>query len=671
MSLFKSDSIAVIGASRKKHKVGYQILKNLIKFKKVYPVNPKAKKILGKRVYPSIKDIKEKIESAVISVPADIVPIVLEECGQKNIKYVIIISAGFKEVGRKKLEDKIIKIAEKYKIRVVGPNCFGIINTKNHLNTTFSSEKLNKGSISFITQSGALCASILDYAQVENIGFSKIISIGNKSDIDEVWGLKELAKDSQTSTILIYTEGIDNGLEFFNVAMKVNKPIIILKAGKTEISKKDIKFHTGSMAGSNEAYEAAFKEAGIIEANTVKEFLDFGKVFSQLPSPKNDGLVILSNAGGPAVLAADACFGKKINLIDIPNKKELKKILPKQANLNNPMDLIGDARHELYEKSLDIILKNKKVGSVLVILTPQAMTEIDKTAEVIVKLKKKYNKPILTCFIGGKRVCSGIKILKRADIPNFFNISDAIKCFSILNKFIENKNKKNTYYKFKINVKKAKKLIKGKNLLGFKDMKRLLDLYKIPYAKSKLITNKKELLIHSINYPIILKIDKPEILHKTDVGGIILDIKNKKELLNAFEKIKKSLKKNKIDCKDFVIQKMRRGKELIIGVKKDKQFGSLIMFGLGGLYTEVLKDVSFSLIPVSKERADEMIKEVKFYPALKGIRGEGPANINKIKEIILKTSKMVHDLNIKNIDINPLIIDGKNIEVVDCNVKIK
>lgn len=665
MSLFNPDSIAVIGASRDKNKVGYQVLKNLIKFKKVYPVNLKAKNILRKKVYPFIKNIKEKIELAVITVPANIVPTVLEECGQKNVKYAIIISAGFKEIGNKNLESKIIKIAKRYNIKLLGPNCFGIINTKNNLNTTFSDQKLNPGNVSFITQSGALCAAIIDYAQVENIGFSKIISLGNKADIDEVWALKELAKDKDTSIILIYTEGIDNGSEFFNTIKKIKKPIIILKAGKTEKSKKGVEFHTGSMAGSNEAYEAAFKQAGVIEANTLGEFLDFGKVFSQLPLPKNDNLVILSNAGGPAVLAADACFNKKINLMEIPNQKELKKILPKQANLNNPLDLIGDARHDLYEKSLDILLKNNQVGSILVILTPQAMTDVNQTAEVIVKLKNKYKKPILTCFIGGKKTSSGIKILEKANIPNFFNISDAINCFSELNKFIE--KKKDDYYKLKVDVKEAKKIIKGKTLLEFKDMKKLLDLYKIPYAKSKPITNKKELLSHSISYPVILRIDKPEVLHKTEVGGIILDIQNERELLTAFEKIRK----NKVNCKKFIIQKMRRGKELIIGVKKDKQFGHLVMFGLGGIYTEVIKDVSFSLIPVSKQRVDEMIKEIKFYPALKGVRGETSVNLNTLKEIILKTSKMVQDLKIENVDINPLIIENNIMEIVDCKIKAK
>lgn len=658
MSLLNPSSVAVIGASNDKTKVGYQILKNLKNFKKVYPINIKKNKIQGQKAYKSIKDIKNKVELAVIIVPAEFVPQVLQECGEKKVKYAVIISAGFKESGKKDLEKLTKKVAQKYKIRIIGPNCFGIINTKNNLNTTFSNQTIKKGNIALITQSGALCAAILDYAKIRNIGFSKFISLGNKSDIDEVEILKTLAKDKETNTILIYTEGINNGKEFYNLTKKIKKPIIIIKAGKTKEAKEAISTHTGSIAGSDIAYKTAFEQANIIEATTIEELLDFGKTFSQVPLPKDNEISIVSNAGGLAVLAADASSKYSINLKDLSKIKPLKKVIPKHTTLHNPLDLIGDAKANLYKKSLNILLKKSK--GALVILTPQAMTEIEQTAKEIVKLKK-YKKPILTSFVGGERIESGIEILEENEIPNFFNPSNAIKTYSKLIQY--QKKQKHTYSKTKYNKTQARKLIKNKTYLTFQERKKLLEIYKIPYTKAKII-KKRSHLNHNLKYPLVLKIEDSKILHKTEKKGIIINIQNKKELLEAYNKLK-----NKTE--ELLLQEMVEGKELILGMKTDKQFDKLIMFGLGGIYTEVLKDVSFSLTPISKQRAQTMIENLKSYPILKGKRTKEPLNLKKIKETILKLSQMAGDLDIKELDINPLIANKKEVKVVDFKLKLK
>jgi acetyltransferase len=676
--LFNPDSIAVIGASGKKEKVGHQILKNLLKYNKtVYPINPLADKILGKKTYSSIKDVENKIDLSIIVVPAGIVPQVLKECGEKQIKYAVIISSGFKEISGKgkKLEKEILEIAKKYKIRLIGPNCFGLINTQNNLNTTFSKDIPLNGSISFITQSGALAVAMIGCDQTKDLSFSKIISLGNKTDLDEIDFLEVLEKDPSTKTILIYLEGLNKnkGLSFFRISKKItkSKPIVILKAGTSEEGKKSIASHTGSLAGSNIAYQTAFEQAGIIQANSIKELLNFGKVFSTQPLPKNNKIAIVTNAGGPGVLAVDACSKEKLRLVKPCSK--LKQVIPPQVALSNQLDIGGDAQHKRYEKVLKLVLKDKQVGSVLVILTPQAVTEIDKTAQLIVKLKNK-NKGlvILTSFIGSKSVNSGIKILEKAGVPNFIEPGEAVHAVAALNKYKRYKQQKETYPKFKINIKKAREIIKNKKSLTQQEIKKLLALYHIPYIKSVSIKNKKELLkLNGLSYPIVLKISHPSILHKTEVGGVVTNIENREELISAFSKTKKVLKKQGIACPNFEIQEMEAGQELIVGSVNDEQFGNLVMFGFGGIYTEVLKDVSFSLAPLSLERTNQMIKKIKTYPVLKGTRNQKPVNLKKVKDILLRVSQMVSDLPIANLDLNPVIANNREVKVVDCKIKIK
>ena len=700
---FNPKSIAVIGASSKKNKLGYSLLRNLIDYRykgKIYPINPKYKKILGIKAFSNVLAVPEKIDLAVIVVPAKIILSVLEECGRKKIKSVIIISSGFKEIGKegKKLENKVLKIASKHKMRLLGPNCLGILDSINNLNASFSKQTFQKGKIGFVSQSGAICCAMLDWAEKMNIGFSRFVSLGNMADVNEIDLLRFFKKDSNTKIIIGYIEQITNGKKLIKEAFQITKtkPLIIIKAGETKEGNRAILSHTGALAKPNEMINFVFKQSGIIQVSSLSDLFNLIKFYAgkrqhYLMSPFLNGpeIAVLTNAGGPGTITID--LHKKNNLEVASFEKNtiriLKENLPASASIKNPIDIIGDAKADRYKTALGALIKDKKTDGIIIILTPQSVTEIKKTAEIIVRLSKKSKKPILVSFIGGKNIEEGNKILNKANIPVYNYPGEAVKVLAKVWHYEkwkkENKKLKHFFY-FKIpdysfdKIRKIIKRTKEKKLrqLSVLDAEKILKIYQIPIIKSYLARNSDEAIKISqkINQPVVLKIASSDIIHKTDAGGIKGDLKNSKEIKSAFKEIIRNVKRNfpKAKINGMIIQPMvKEARETILGIKQNELFGPVVMFGAGGIFAEIFKDVSFRLPPLTKEEARQMIEETKIVKILKGARGQKPTDIRIIAEILLKLSILAKDFpEIKEVDINPLMVSEKKIVAVDVRMMV-
>jgi len=684
---FKPESVCLIGASTNPEKLGFKILKNLIDggYKgKIFPVNPKADTILNLKCYKTVSEITDSVDLSIIVIPSEFVCEVVEECGKKGVRGIIVISAGFKEAGEegKRREEKLKEIVKKYKIRLIGPNCLGIIDTKNKLNASFAFEMPPEGKISFITQSGALGTAILDWAVKENIGLSKFVSFGNKADISEIDLIEEFENDPDTNVILLYLEGVSDGRKFMDIAKKVTfkKPIIVVKSGKTESGMKTASSHTGSLSGLDTSFNSAIRQSGVIRADTIEEFFDYALIFSYQPVLKGDRIGIVTNAGGPSVIAVDMIeeIGLKLAKFSNYTIESLKKFLPPASNIHNPVDVLGDAKADRYEKAIEYVVSDEGVDGIMVILTPQVTTEVEKTAECIAKISKKYEKPIIASFMGGKRVEEGIKILKENNIPNYFSPERGIISFKAMinyKKSIEERAKGNII-KFSVQNEKVKEKIdyfrrQQINLIGDIEGREILSLYGINVISSFLAKNENECekFLRENKGIYVMKLVSPDIIHKTEAGGIKLNIRTPEEGKKAFLDIINSAKRYKKDAKILGVQiqqMVEKGIEVIVGVNKDAQFGHLIMFGMGGIYVELLKDVSFRVIPLTDIDAENMINEVKMSKILKGYRNIPGMDINSIKETLLRISQLVSDFpEIKEMDINPLIVKENGCIAVD------
>lgn len=684
---FKPESLCLIGASTNPEKLGFKILKNIIDggYKgKIFPVNPKAETILNLKCYKNVNEIPEKIELAVIVIPAESVCDVVEECGKKGVKGIIVISAGFKEIGieGKERERKLVEIVKKYGMRLIGPNCLGIIDTQNKLNASFAFEMPFPGKIAFITQSGALGTAVLDWANKEKIGLSKFISFGNKADISEIELIEELENDPNTDVILLYLEGVSNGKKFMEIGRKVSnkKPIIVVKSGKTESGTKTACSHTGALAGSDIAFNCACRQTGIIRANSVQELFDYALIFSHQKILKNNRIAIITNAGGPSVMAVDTIeeCGLKLAKFSDQTYEKLKSILPPSSNISNPVDVLGDARSDRYEKAIEVVISDENVDGMMVILTPQVITEIKETAECIVKVSKRYDKPIIGCFMGGKRVEEGIRELFINNIPNYAYPERGILAFKAIDNYrkMNEEIEKGRYIKYNVKKEMVEKKIyefwrKGVNVLGDVNGRNILSYYEVEVIPSFIAKNidECEKIIEDNKGPFVMKLISPDIIHKTEAGGVKLNIKTKEEARESFLSIIESAKRYNPEAKIEGVQiqpMIEKGVEVIIGVKKDPQFGHLIMFGLGGIYVELLRDVSFRLIPITDIDAENMIEEIKTNKILKGFRNLPKMDIDSIKETLLKVSQLVHDFPIiKEMDINPLIVKESGCVAVD------
>ena len=676
-------SIAIIGASDKEGSVGRAITNNIMKGYKgtIYPISPTRETVFGKKAYKSVLDVPGKVDLAVVVTKNTIVPSVLEECGKKKLRGAIVITAGFKEVDEEgaKLEQKLKDIAKKYKLQIIGPNCLGVMNLepKTMMNSTFLKITPKSGEIALISQSGAICAALVEDASAQGIGFSAVISMGNKADMSEIDILKMLAEHKQTKVIVIYLEDMGNGQEFLKVCKditrKKKKPVLVLKSGRSPEGAKAAMSHTGALMGSDEIYDALLKQSGAIRVDTMEELFDYATAFSKQPLPMNGDLVIVSNAGGPAIISTDACSKLGIKMAKIEEiRKKIDAVIPPWGSSRNPVDIVGDADFKRFENVLNEVLKHKNVGSVISMCTPSATLNYDKLAEVIVSMSKKYKKTMLASLMGLDEGITNREILAKGDVPYYTYAEGSIRALKAMLTFtnwVKNSPGKITKFNVKKNI--VKKILDNakkekRSALLEEEGQEILRAYGFPLPASKLAKSKKEAVAASkkIGYPVVLKIASPQIIHKSDAGGVKVNLQNAKDVENAFDTIIKNAKKynKKADIKGvLVVEMVKGGKEMIIGSKLEPGFGPVVMLGMGGIYVEVLKDVTFKLAPMTNIEADDMISSIKTKKILEGVRGEKPSDIKKLSECIQRLSQLVSDFNeIKELDMNPVLVMEKN-----------
>lgn len=687
-NFFSPKSIAVIGASRTPGKVGHDILKNIIQYGyqgAVYPINPEASEILGLKAYPSVLSVPGEIGLAVVVVPSQRVVEVIGQCGAKGVDAAVIITAGFRESGSEgaRLENELVKKAEESGVRFIGPNCLGVIDTHSRVNASFAAGMPSKGSIGFFSQSGALCLAVLDRALSEDIGFSKFISMGNKADISDEEIMQALSEDDDTKVILGYIEGLNNGRRFMEVASQVSKkkPLVILKSGVTSSGAKAASSHTGVLAGREAAFDAAFKQGGVIRAHSVGELFNCALAFANQPLPQGPNIAIITNSGGPGILAADASDKSDLQLVPLHKQTidKLRAFLPPASSFYNPIDILGDAGAERYEKALYTVLQDEKVQGVIVILTPTAVVDIEATAKAVANIANLVDKPILTSFMGRKSIESGSKILMKHHVPNYSYPEEAVSSLNAMYRYQVWINKHDKTYARLEDLKEKvlhifeKVREENRERLSESEVYEVLKTYGFSQPKSLLARTSEEAVAAAkgIGYPVVMKIISPQIIHKSDIGGVRTNLSSKKDVENAFFDITSRVKHIMPTASIYgvMVQEMiHGGKEVIIGITKDAQFGHMIMFGLGGIYVEVLKDISFRIVPLSHEDAREMIRETKTFPLLRGVRGETEADIAAIKKSLLILSQLALDFpQIIEAEINPLLVKkrGEGVVAVD------
>jgi acetyl coenzyme A synthetase (ADP forming)-like protein len=689
---FRPKGIAVLGASENKQKLGYQVFQKIIKagYKgEVYPVNPKlaGKKLLGRKGFSSITEIPSHIDLAVIVIPSKFVLQVIEECGKKDIKAIVVISAGFKETGKDGalLEKKLVNECRKHGMRMIGPNVIGIIDTYSKIDASFAPTYPAQGNLAFFSQSGALGCAVLDRISGEYIGMSKFISLGNKADISEIEVLEMLGEDKDSKVILGYLESIEDGRRFIEVAKKVSKkkPIIMIKSGRSEWGSKAASSHTGALAGKDEAFDVAFKKSGVIRVDTFEEAFSVVKGFLKQRIPSGNRVLVITNAGGAGILATDMIEKTTLQMAKLTesSKAKLKKILPASASLNNPVDILGDAQDERYKKALEIVAKDNNIDALLILLTPQSLTNSYKIAAVLIDTCKNTKKTILTSFMGYERIKEAIKLLEENDIPNYSSPEEAVMVLEALKDFGEWKTRKEEKLKiFHVQKKRVSKIIetlkdKDYYIIGGISALEILQNYKIPVVKNVLIREEKEIEKASskISPPYVMKIESPDIIHKSDIGGVRVNL-DKTQLLENFRDMVARAKKITSNILGVSLQPMiKDGKEVLIGSSTDEVFGHMVRFGLGGKYVEIFKDTSSKIVPATESDAFEMIKETKFaYPLLKGARGENPSDIELVVEVIQLLSQLVSDFykDILEIEANPFVVFKKGGLVIDARLRI-
>ena len=707
--IFSPQSVAVVGASTTPGKVGHDIFANILdgRYKGIlYPVNPKAKSVLSVRAYPNILDIRGDVDIAIIILPPKVALKAIKEAIKKGVKGVVIVSAGFREVGGEglEIENQIVSICKKAGVRVVGPNCLGVINPLSSvsLNASFSRRMPKSGNISFISQSGALCAAVLDFAADRDFGFSKFISIGNKGDVDELDLLRYMHDDKDTEVIMIYLEELRKGREFVESVKAITSgdrptPILVIKSGRTTAGARAAASHTGALAGSEAVYDAIFKQAGIIRVDSINELFDYAIAFAYKNKsetgkftrkvPNCNRVAIVTNAGGPGIVATDMTVSSGLKLAKFHEEtiEALESHLPLTANLHNPVDIIGDAAQDRYENALRSVIKDEGVDGALVILTPQSMTNALGTAEAIVRIDRRTHKPILCCFMGIFDVSFGVKYLQEHGIPVFRFPENAAKAFGALYKYSKWLNRQHlAQFTLKHNKERAAEIIEnslvaGKTYLSELDGLELLKCYGFNVLSAQIAKNENEAIeiAENMSFPVAMKIISPQIQHKSDANGVILRLDSKKKVKLAFQKLIENAKQfnPNVIIKGVLVQKMSQpGDEVILGVNRYPAFGPLLMAGLGGIYVELFKDVVFRLAPIKRNESRRMIKSVKGYNIFKGFRGRPESDIKALEKSVVSLSDMVtNHPEIAEMDINPLMVheQGKGATVTDYRIILK
>ena len=694
-AIFSPKNVAVIGATETPGTVGRTIVWNLISNPfggAVFPVNPKRSSVLGVKAYPDIAAVPEPVDLAVISTPAHTVPGIIQECVDQGVKGAIIISAGFKETGPegKELESQILQTA-RGQLRIIGPNCLGVMSPISGLNATFASAMARPGNVGFLSQSGALCTAVLDWSLKEHVGFSAFVSIGSMLDVG--WGdlIYYLGDDPNTKSIVIYMETIGDARAFLSAAREValTKPIIVIKPGRTAGAAKAAASHTGSLTGSDEVLEAAFRRSGVLRVNSIAELFYMAEVLSKQPRPKGRRLTILTNAGGPGVLATDALItnGGELAELSPQTMQVFDELLPAAWSHNNPADILGDASPERYAKALDVAAQDPNSDGLLVILTPQAMTDPTRTAEELKPYACSSGKPVLASWMGGSDVQAGETILNMADIPTFPYPDTAARMFDYMAHYTE--NLRGLYETPALSSSEengercgncAAEIIQharqsGRTILTEYESKQLLAAYGIPTVETRIATSEEQAVqvAGETGYPVVLKLHSETITHKTDVGGVKLNLPDAQAVRNAYQSIQNSVTE-KAGAEHFLgvtVQPMSslEGYELIVGSSIDPQFGPVLLFGLGGSLVEVFKDRALALPPLNTTLARRMMETTRIYTALKGVRGRQPVDLQALEQLMVRFSQLIAEQPwIKELDINPLLASERRLLALDARV---
>lgn len=696
--LFAPQSVAVVGASRTESSVGHAILRNLIHggyTGVIYPVNPKARSILGIRCAPTLSAIDDKIDLAIIVVPSPAVQAVVEECATLGTRHVVVISAGFKEVGGEGVqrEVRLRQFACDHGMSIIGPNCLGVINTHKavSLNATFGRGMPRAGCLGLISQSGALCTGLLDYAAGRGIGFSRFISFGNKADVSEIDLLQAMAHDPQTRAILMYVEDITDGPAFRDTAYRIThgsnpKPILAIKTGRTAQGAAAASSHTGSLAGSDEIYAALMRQAGVMRVDTVGELFDLAEGFTDTALPDGRRVGIVTNAGGPGIMATDAVVRSGLQLAQFHEytKKSLRFQLPPAASLRNPVDVIGDARHDRYRSALDAVIADEAVDQVMVIVTPQTMTDVIEIAQVIGETRQFSGKPVVACLMGSVDVSKGTDLLRgKFNVPTYVFPESAAMALAAKSRFGEwVRSQHAPEQRFEADDDAVTQLLDGELAAGRNKLielqaLKLLKYYGFPVVPFELAASADAAVAAAerVGYPVVMKICAPKILHKTDVGGVKLNLADAAAVSQTFEQMMTTVRQRAgagTEIWGVLIQKMLpKAREMILGMTRDPRFGPLIMFGLGGIYTEALHDVAFRVAPLRPDEAAGVIRDIRAVKLLDGVRGEKPVDSPAIIDCLLRLSQLVcaHP-RISELDINPLLAysAGQGAVVTDARI---
>jgi acetyltransferase len=678
-TLLYPKAIAVIGASRNPDKVGYAVLANLVNngFKgPIVPVNLDADEILGLKCYKSLGEYKDPIDLSIIMVGGKYVKDALQSSIKAGAKSVIVITAGFKEVGvaGAKAEQELVEICRAGGVRMVGPNCLGVLNTDHHMNATFAPSVPPPGKISVISQSGALCVAILDWAAEQKLGLGKVISFGNKADLNEVDFIQTLAEDKETKVIAGYLESIKEGNKFLRIAEQAAaiKPVVILKVGITPAGAKAASSHTGSLAGADMAYGAAFKRAGVIRAENFEALFDYATAFAMQPLPNGERVAVITNAGGPGIMAADAAESSGLKMVS-PGKEsdaKLRAFMPAAGAFGNPIDVIGDADPDRYVKAFEVMQDDETIDAIVVVVTPQNMTKPLELAEKLGAASRRggSKKPMLAVFMGGTEVAAAKEKLMALGIPNYPSPDRAVTALRAMCDYAAWKRRPaRMVTRFPVNRRRVDRIINaqersGITQIGEVEAKEILRAYDFNVLGGQLAQNDDEAveIAERIGYPVVLKISSPDIIHKSDFGGVRINLANAEQVRDAFDLMMLRIQKRapKAYLRGGFVEKMgQRGREVILGMTRDPQFGPMLMFGLGGIFVEVMKDVTFHLAPITAEEAMQMLKGTRSYALLQGARGQAPVDLEAIAGALQRISQLVTDYpEIMELDINPFIV---------------
>jgi acetyl coenzyme A synthetase (ADP forming)-like protein len=696
-AIFRPQSIAVIGASRERGGVGREILGNLVKYEfkgAVYPVNPRANTVLSMKCFPSLSAIPDPVDLAIIVVPARVVPQIMEECGRKGVRGAIIISAGFREVGEKgaQLEQEVAVIAKKYGIRVVGPNCMGAINTEEdvRMNATFAITMPLDGTIGLMSQSGALCGTLLDYAKEAEIGFSKFVSMGNKMDVSANDLLEAWEGDDTVRLVLMYIESFGNPRKFTRIARSLSrkKPVVAVKSGRTLAGARAISSHTGSLAEGDVLTDAIFHQCGVLRVESIEDLLDYAKAFTGQPLPAGKRVAVVTNAGGPGIMATDACvsYGLDMAAFEERTRRTLKEHLSPAAAINNPVDMLAEGNAQMYETVLDAVLQDRNVDSVIVIFVHPLMTDAAAVNAAIHRACARHEKPVLGVFMSTRE-----QRRARPDectLPVYMFPESAAKALAAMYRYSLIRNRpEGKIRRFDVRAEAAESVVmkakeQGRKWLSPTEVETVLSAYGFELPRSLLCRDEEAAVAaaNSIGYPVVMKLVSGDVVHKSDVGGVRADIRTDAETRAAFAGITEAFgalraQNPAYSMEGVLVQEMvRGGKETILGMTTDPIFGPVIMFGLGGVYVEVLKDIAFRVAPLTDVDAAEMIHAIKGFPILDGARGEKPVDVERLSEHLQRMSQLVLDLpEIREMDINPLVVfeKGRPSKVLDARIAIQ